>query len=167
MATLDVGDNLGTAVCTAEFVAGDTEDTEEGGDTGDSGGLEGAGNRIPTTDPVRKTKHQLILPQSNFFLLFLVVDAVPAASILKGHNVISYFTTRSQEKSGYCIKAYKWLNFYMEHPNKIHEVPTLKPTDLMESASIKYLVSLLHFTLHLLEKGKWRQKKKPKQQNHI
>lgn len=48
----------------------------------------------------------------------------------------------------------------MEHPNKIHEVPTLKLTDLMESASIKYLVSLLHFTLHLLEKGKWRLKKK-------
>lgn len=96
MATLDVGDNLGTAVCTVEFVAGDTEDTEEGGDTGDSGGLEGAGNRIPTTDPVRKTKHQLILPQSIFFLLFLVFDAVPEDSILKGHNVISYFTTRSQ-----------------------------------------------------------------------
>lgn len=67
MARLDVGDNLGTAVCTVEFVAGEVEDTEEVGDTGDSAGLEGAGNRIPTTDPVRKTKHQLILPRSSFF----------------------------------------------------------------------------------------------------
>lgn len=57
MARLDAGDNLGTAVCTAEFVAGEVEDTEEVGDTGDSGGLEGAGKRIPTTDPVKKTKH--------------------------------------------------------------------------------------------------------------
>lgn len=47
MAGLDGGDNLGTAVCIAEFVAGEVEDTEELGETGDSGGLEGAGNRIP------------------------------------------------------------------------------------------------------------------------
>jgi len=63
VATLDVGDNLGAAVCPAEFVGGEAEDAEEEGDTGDSVDLEGAGNRIPTTDPVRKTKHQLILPQ--------------------------------------------------------------------------------------------------------
>lgn len=51
VARLDVGDNLGIAVCAAEFVTGEVEDTEEVGDTGDSGGLEGAGNRIPTTEP--------------------------------------------------------------------------------------------------------------------
>lgn len=51
MVGLDGGDNLGTAVCTAEFEAGEVEDTEEVGETGDSGGLEGAGNRIPTIDP--------------------------------------------------------------------------------------------------------------------
>lgn len=72
MAGLDGGDNLGTAVCTAEFEAGEVEDTEEVGETGDSGGLEGAGNRIPTIDPVRKTKHQPRLSQNNFFLLVLV-----------------------------------------------------------------------------------------------
>lgn len=72
MAGLDGGDNLGTAVCTAEFEAGEVEDTEEVGETGDSGGLEGAGNRIPTIDPVRKTKHQPRLSQSNFLLLVLV-----------------------------------------------------------------------------------------------
>lgn len=71
MAGLDGGDALGTAVCTAEFVA-EVEDTEEVGETGDSGGLEGAGNRIPTTDPVRKTEHQLRFSHSNFFLPVLV-----------------------------------------------------------------------------------------------
>lgn len=67
MAGLDGGDNLGTAVCTVEFVAGEVEDTDEVGETGDSGGLEGVGNRIPTTDPVRKTEHQLRLSRRNFF----------------------------------------------------------------------------------------------------
>lgn len=67
MAELDGGDNLGTA---AEFVAGEVEDTEEVGETGDSGGLEGAGNRIPTIDPMRKTEHQLRFSQSNFFFQF-------------------------------------------------------------------------------------------------
>lgn len=73
MARLDVGDNLGIAVCAAEFAAGETEDTEEVGDAGDSGGLEGVGNRIPTTEPVRKTKHQLVFPQSIFYFLLVLV----------------------------------------------------------------------------------------------
>lgn len=72
MPGLDGGDNLGTAACTAEFAAGEVEDTEEVGETGDSGGLEGAGNRIPTIDPVRKTKHQLRLSQSNFSSSFSI-----------------------------------------------------------------------------------------------
>lgn len=57
VAALDVGDNLGTAVCTVEFVAEAVEDTEVAGGTGGSGGLEGVGNLIPTTDPVMKTEH--------------------------------------------------------------------------------------------------------------
>lgn len=67
MAGLDGGDNLGTV---AELAAGEVEDTEEVGETGDSGGLEGAGNRIPTIDPVRKTKHHLRLSQTTFFFQF-------------------------------------------------------------------------------------------------
>lgn len=41
-------------VCTTGLVTGETEDTgvERVGDTGVSGGLEGPGNRIPTTDPM-------------------------------------------------------------------------------------------------------------------
>lgn len=106
MAGLDGGDNLGTAVCTAEFAAGEVEDTEEVGETGDSGGLEGAGNRIPTIDPVRKTKHQLRLSQSSFFLPVLVFDAVlETDSILKDHNGIRCLTSSSQWKSWSCIKT--------------------------------------------------------------
>lgn len=100
MVALDVGDNFGTAVCTAEFAAGEEADTEEVGDTGDSGGLEGEGNRIPTTDPVRKTKHQQIIPQSNFFSV-LVFDTVPEVdSILKDHNVTGYLTPGVSERAG-------------------------------------------------------------------
>lgn len=109
MAGLDGGDNLGTAVCIAEFVAGEVEDTEELGETGDSGGLEGAGNRIPTTDPVRKTKHKLRLCRSNFFLSVLMFDAVLKADTTpKDHNGIRHLTTSSQWKSWSCIKTHKF-----------------------------------------------------------
>lgn len=93
MAELDGGDNLGTA---AEFVA-EVEDTEEVGETGDSGGLDGAGNRIPTIDPMRKTKHQLRFSQSNLFLPVLVFDDVLEADTThKDYNAIGCLTTSSQ-----------------------------------------------------------------------
>lgn len=91
MTRLDVGDNLGPTVCEAGFVAGEVEDTEEG-DRGDSGSLAGAGNRIPTTDPVKKRKYQHILPHIIFFLSVLAFDAVPeVASLLKDDNVMRCF----------------------------------------------------------------------------
>lgn len=68
---MDTEDDLGPAVCTVAFVTGgveDTEeDTEEAEDTGGSGCLAGAGNLIPTTDPVKKRKYQLILAYIIFF----------------------------------------------------------------------------------------------------
>lgn len=91
MTRLDVGDNLGPAVCEAGFVTGEVEDTEEG-DRGDSGSLAGAGNRIPTTDPVKKRKVSTYTSPHHFFLLVLAFDAVPeVASLLKDDNVMRCF----------------------------------------------------------------------------
>lgn len=64
---MDLEDDLGPAVCTVEFVTEGVEDTEEAEDTGGSGGLAGVGNRIPTTDPVKERKYQLILAHMIFF----------------------------------------------------------------------------------------------------